>query len=194
MRPQSKSPIWLTKEELAAVLAAASHNLRDQLALEFCVTFALRRSELVSLQLKNLADGMIRCKRSKESLPVHQFIPASLAAKLAEYLTEEGITDPEAFVFHNGQKGDNYGGLDGATFNRIYKKYAASLPPTKRHVHCLRHTGIAAYYRATKDLMATAKFSGHVNPVHVQTYAALSPEESAKNNRSVLDSMFAVAA
>jgi integrase len=194
MRTQSKLPIWLTKEELATVVAAASRNLRDQIALEFCVTFALRRSELTSLRLKNLADGMIRCERAKGSLPVHQFIPASLAAKLAEYLAGEGITDPEAFVFPNGQRGDNYGAIDGETLNRIFKKYAASLPAAKRHVHCLRHTGIAAYYRATKDLMATAKFSGHVNPVHVQTYAALSPEESAKNNRSVLDSMFAVAA
>jgi len=194
MRTQSKSPIWLTKEELATVMAAASRNLRDQIALEFCVTFALRRSELTSLRLKNLADGMIRCERAKGSLPVHQFIPTSLAAKLAEYLAGEGITDPEVFVFPNGQKGDNYGAIDGETLNRIYKKYAASLPAAKRHVHCLRHTGIAAYYRATKDLIATARFSGHVNPVHVQTYAALSPEESAKNNRPVLDSMFAVAA
>src|ERR1700733_13612161 len=62
MRTQSKSPIWLTQQELATVMAAASSNLRDQLALEFCVTFALRRSELVGLQLKNLADGMIRCE------------------------------------------------------------------------------------------------------------------------------------
>jgi integrase len=90
MRTQSKLPIWLTKEELVAVLAAASSNLRDQIALEFCVTFALRRSELVSLRLKNLANGMIRCERAKGSLPVHQFIPAALAAKLAEYLAGEG--------------------------------------------------------------------------------------------------------
>ena len=51
MRTQSKSPIWLTKEELATVMAAASRNLRDQIALEFCGIFGCQRGQFLSAAL-----------------------------------------------------------------------------------------------------------------------------------------------
>lgn len=180
------TPVWLTKKELAAVLTASNANLRDRLVLEFTATFALRRSELCAIRLKHLAEGMLRIDRAKGSLPVHEFIPAGLASRLAEYLAAEGIADPEQLVFD----------VCGVHANRLFKKYAveANLPLAKHHIHCLRHTGVAMHYRATRDLYATSKFAGHVSIVNTQIYANLSPEEAAEQNKSVLGDMFSVAA
>jgi len=174
---------WLTSFELKAVLEVAKESRRDHLMILLTAQHALRRSELVSLKVSDLRNGMIVCKRAKGSNPVEQPLMKSEnplfdePAVLAAYLAERNPGYTTDFLFPNGRGGS----ICGDHMNQIYKRYAklAGLPDSKQHVHCLRHTALAHIYRQTSDILLTAQWGGHKNISNAQTYSKRSNEEMA---------------
>jgi len=179
----ARQPIWWTKQEFARVRALASGSTRDSLMILLATTYALRRSELLSLTLANLSDGKISCNRGKGSKPVYESLVPEISALLAQYVAEEKITDAAQPLFR----------ICSDQFYRIVRNYAlkAGLKSEKARAHALRHSGIAWFYRACRDIYRTQIYAGHVAISNTVKYANLSPEEAAAANESVLGNLLA---
>ena len=138
----------LTKTELLDVLKAASESKRNHAMILLAFKHGLRPSEVCELRLTNidLKNGIITVNRLKGSLKSAQNLldqpgqPLLSEKRVLRAWLEERDTyqDRSDFLFLS-QKG---GKLDRSAFYRVFQALAkrVSLPVTKQHPHCLKHS------------------------------------------------------
>jgi type 1 fimbriae regulatory protein FimB len=138
----------LTKTELLDVLKAASESKRNHAMILLAFKHGLRPSEVCELRLTDidLKNGIITVNRLKGSLKSAQNLldqpgqPLLSEKRVLRAWLEERNTynDRSDFLFLS-QKG---GKLDRSAFYRVFQALAkrVSLPVTKQHPHCLKHS------------------------------------------------------
>lgn len=176
---------WLEQDEFRRLLDAAGHperNLpglaeRDRLALITLVTTGLRRSELCSLDWRDLdldaAAPTLLVRRGKGGKPRRQPLPAGLAGELRA-LRAARAPSPEAPVFC-GLAG---GRLQQTILAEIIRR-ATKRAGLEKHVtaHTLRHTAATWLRQELGDTRLVAEYLGHSDLSTVSRYAHVAREE-----------------
>jgi len=164
----------LTVDETQAILNAPDPSrwdgVRDRAMLHLCFAAGLRVSELVGLQLRDVAlqpqaSILVHGKgRRERCLPLWKVTAAALRAWLGVRGT---VTTPEVFVSARGQP------LTRSGFEYILAKHAEAAAKSCRSLatkrvspHVLRHTCALTVLQATRDLRKVSLWLGHV---HMQT-------------------------
>jgi len=176
---------WLDHDEFRKLLDAAGHperNLpglaeRDRLALLALVTTGLRRSELCSLEWRDLeldapAPSLL-VRRGKGGKPRRQPLPTRLASELRAIRTERRPgTDSPVFCGLAG------GRLQPTTLAAIIHR-AAARAGLEKHVtaHTLRHTAATWLRQELGDARLVAEYLGHSDLSTVSRYAHVAREE-----------------
>jgi integrase/recombinase XerD len=198
-KPQQERD-WLTREEFAAMLAAAEHPgkhrhgivRRDRLVLMALVLTGLRRAELIEAQWRDLdLDGtlpsvLVRC--GKGGKPRRQPLPAQLVAELKSWREErEPLPHTPAFCGLAG------GRLQVNVLSDIVRR-AAARAGVEKHVtaHTLRHTSATWLRQATGDTRLVAEYLGHADVATVSRYAHVAATELHAAVQTLGDDLYAM--
>jgi integrase/recombinase XerC len=176
---------WLTPEEFAALLDAAGRPQRnragivqrDRLVLLGLVTMALRRSELLALDWRDVEvdsdrpSVLVRC--GKGSKPRRQPISPAFAAELAQLRAQRDPTpDEPVFCGLAGKR------LQPTILANIVRRCSRRAGLAKRvTAHTLRHTAATWLRQQTGDARLVAEFLGHADLSTVSRYAHVAEAE-----------------
>jgi len=155
------------------LLAVASEQAtpkreRDMALLNLALSLALRRAEMISLDLKDvdLVKGILRVQRKGKRQKIELHIPAETLAVLKAWVSVRGQAEGPFFtnLDHRGK-----GRLTGQGLYYLLKHLGGKCGVQVRP-HGLRHTAITTARQVTGDLYATQVFAGHADPRTTQTY------------------------
>jgi integrase/recombinase XerC len=189
------APRTLTDPEVKALLRVSSERrsgFRDHLILGLALSTALREHEIAGLNVGDLFDetGRVRVrvalrvfKRSNANVREQQvLLSEAWRAKLAKFRawkTAHGESiEPDAplFVSRNGLR------ISTRQLRRLVHVWQARAgADVTLNFHALRHTACTTYYRVTKDVRATQRFSRHHSLRQVTRYTHASDEAQARN-------------
>jgi integrase/recombinase XerC len=171
-------------------------DLRDHAMLELLYSSALRRAELVSLDVHYVkseayesaswlsldnAEAHVIGKGSKRRVvPIGRAAMTALYAWLAvrsACLTEQSSEDARAALFL-GARGERINA--GVVYQSITKLSLLAGVPAKVHPHVLRHSAASHLLQSSQDLRAVQEFLGHANISTTQVYTRLDWQHLAK--------------
>lgn len=184
----------LSVKELQSILDAPSPSqtdgIRDRAMLHLCFAAALRVSELVGLQIKDVtlqpqASVLIHGKgRRQRCLPLWKETTVALRAWMALRTTTSA---PELFLNARGQA------MTRAGFEYILRKHVRtairrcpSLAAKRVSPHVLRHTAALVTLQATKDLRKVSLWLGHANMQTTEIYTRIDPSVKLEVLQSVV--------
>jgi integrase/recombinase XerD len=182
-RTDSRLVRHLTLDELQAILNAPDpaqrHGIRDRAMLHLCFAAALRVSELVELQLKDVTlhpqpSVLVHGKgRRQRCLPLWKESAVALRAWLALRTTTSAS---ELFLSARGQA------MTRSGFEYVLRKHvntatkrSPSLASKRVSPHVLRHTAAVVTLQATKDLRKVSLWLGHANMQTTEIYTRVDP-------------------
>jgi len=143
----------------------AIDNIKHKAVLSLAYCCALRVSEVVSLQIKDIDSKrmLIHIRDSKNRKD--RFVPFSdnLLQILREYYKEY---NPEKYLF-NGQFDLKY---SASSCNNIVKKYVSK----EYHFHLIRHSGLTFMLENGADLRIIQKIAGHSKSSTTEIYTHIS--------------------
>jgi integrase/recombinase XerC len=146
-------------------------NPRDRLLFGLAYAFGLRVGEIVLLDREDidLERERIRIHRLKGGLSGERPIFRSLLPLLRQYLTSRTDSHRALFVGRQGR-------LKRRQIQNLFCRYAteAALPPSRRHVHVLRHSVAVHVLDAGEDIDFARDHLGHRSIQSTMTYAHLS--------------------
>lgn len=111
------------------------------------------------------------------SMPLTHTLVGDLEAWLR--LRRVLATSSETRLLLRGLKNGRLGGAlssNGLWWSITLHYRAMGLPERYRGLHMLRHTAGTRFYRASRDLHATARLLGHANPATSAIYAKMDME------------------
>lgn len=177
----SRSLIWLTREQVTRLLAAPSLStpagLRDKAILETLFSTGLRVSELVGLNretvdVRRREFGVI----GKGRRPRVVFLSSRAATWLSRYLATRADNWPPLFIRYAGgkpaitSKGEEMR-LTVRSVQRLVKKYVRKVQlPVAATVHTLRHSFATDLLQAGAGLREVQELLGHKNIATTQVY------------------------
>lgn len=154
-------------------------SFRDRLAMRLAGECGLRVAELVGLRVEDvLLEERLLVVRGKGGKRRSVPLPRSLVPDLEGWLRLRQVLAPAGEPhlllrsLRNGRlgKGISANGL----WWRISGHYQAiGLPSRYSGLHMLRHTAGTRFYRASRDLHATARLLGHASPSTSAIYAKM---------------------
>jgi site-specific recombinase XerD len=173
----------LSVEEMQGILNSPDptgrDGLRDRAMLHLCFAAGLRVSELVSLQLRDVAlhpqaSVLVHGKgRRERCLPLWKVTAAALRAWLA---VRGPVAVPELFVNARGQP------MTRSGFEYVLEKHVQraakscpSLSAKRISPHVLRHTCALTVLQATKDLRKVSLWLGHAHMQTTEMYTRADP-------------------
>lgn len=175
---------------------AKPEQLRDHAIVELLYSSALRRAELVSLDVHYLktaahesqswlelegAEAHVIGKGSKRRVvPIGREALAALGAWLAvreQWLTPKSSADAQAALFL-GTRGERINAA--VVYQAIAKLSAMAGTTSKVHPHVLRHSAASHLLQSSQDLRAVQEFLGHANISTTQVYTRLDWQHLAK--------------
>lgn len=171
----------LTRAELLAVLRCARETSeRDWLMILLAFWHGLRSSEVCALTRDAVADGFLRVKRLKGSLPTTQPLVShedpllNEAQGLFEYLQNQPFNQ-RLFPVTRGH------------FWRRFQRYAkqAGIPKHKRHPHVLKHT-IGTELCDSSGVPITQAWLGHKSGNSTLQYTKKTEQQAAAAVRTLL--------
>jgi integrase/recombinase XerD len=182
-RTDSRLVRHLTLDELQAILNAPDptqrHGIRDRAMLHLCFAAALRVSELVELQLKDVTlhpqpSVLVHGKgRRQRCLPLWRESAVALRAWLALRTTTSAS---ELFLSARGEA------MTRSGFEYVLRKHvntaikrSPSLASKRVSPHVLRHTAAVVTLQATKDLRKVSLWLGHANMQTTEIYTRVDP-------------------
>jgi integrase/recombinase XerD len=156
IRRSNRLRSYLTQTEVRALFAAIS-NIRDRAMFALAYAFGLRVGEIESLDREDvdLERERIRISRLKGGLSGERPIFRNLLPLLRQYLASRTDSDRALYVGRQGR-------LKRRQIQNLFRRYAteASLPPSRRHVHVLRHSVAVHVLDAGEDIDFARDISG----------------------------------
>lgn len=175
---------YLIQKEVQALLdapdPATRPGIRDRAMLHLAVCAGLRVSELIGLQIDDIAlpSMSIRVRgkgRRERAIPLWKVTATALRAWLA---IRETAPAPEVFVNARGEPMSRWG------FAYVLKKHVAtaqydcpSLSNKQVSPHVLRHTCAMIVLQATQDIRKVSLWLGHANLATTEIYTRADPSE-----------------
>jgi integrase len=189
------APRTLTDPEVKALLRVSSERragFRDHLILGLALSTALREHEIAGLNVGDVFDetGRVRVrvalrvfKRSNRNVREQQVILSDAwRAKLGKFrswkATRGESVEPGAPLFVS-RKGNRVSTRQLRRLVHVWQERAGA--DVTLNFHTLRHTAVTTYYRLTKDVRATQRFSRHHSIRMVARYTHPSDEAQARN-------------
>ncbi len=165
--------------------AARGEPLRNRLMLLLCYDGALRRAELVSLDVgdldfphKQARVGAEAAKNGKARVVVFSAVTARL---LAAYLRHRRRLSAEAGPLFLSESSRNRGEpLSAGMWNKAVRRIAYRANSPRFTPHVLRHLRLTHLARAGLDIHEIAAYAGHENPQSAALYVHLSGSEIAE--------------
>jgi integrase/recombinase XerC len=157
-------------------------SLRDRLAVRLAGECGLRVAELVGLMAEDvLLEERLLVVTGKGGKRRSVPLPRSLLDELDAWLRLRRLLGPagEPHLLLRSQKDGRLGRRLSASglWWRITQHYRAiELPSRYSGLHMLRHTAGTRFYRASRDLHATARLLGHASPATSAIYAKMDLE------------------
>lgn len=169
---------------------ARARGLRDVAALRLTFDLALRRAELLALQLSDLDGDRLWLMRKGKREKIAKTLPAETLKALAAWLKARAvIARGHEFVFVSlsnralGQPltADGWYDIVGALGDEVGLRV---------HPHAIRHASITAAALATGgDMVATQEHSGHANIATARRYVAAAKDTAGKVSAMVANSL-----
>ena len=194
-KPSRDVPDVLSREEMAALLAACADDLRLTCLVEMLYGAGLRATELISLKLGELprrkgdrwitTDVIVRGKGGKERLcPLGRPALDALSNWLSireTYLPEGSLARgrAEGFVFPSRGKS---GHLTRRRLGQLLESLAhsANIRPDRVHPHALRHAYATHLLMGGADLRSVQTLLGHADIATTQIYTHVLTDELAE--------------
>ena len=187
----------LSMNEMYAIIDAPSKSsrlgIRDRAMLHLCFSGGLRVSELVGLQIGNIAMQpepamqIFGKGRRERCLPLWKETTKDLRAWLA---VRGQLRVPELFVNAQGNA------MTRAGFEYLFSKYAAiasekcpSLKGQSITPHQFRHTCAVVLLKANRDIRKVALWLGHSDIRTTEVYLRLDPSEKLEAVEGVVPPM-----
>ena len=184
---------YLTMDQITALLRKAYEaNRRDWLMILLQFTHGLRRGEVATLTLKDVADGKIRVKRLKGSLPTIHPLRESKNLLFDEQAAlrlwlEERVSDSDALF--PSRKGNSFMSVNGVS--RAIKAYmrAVGIPDELAHSHSLKHACCSLQARAGAKIENIAQYVGHADIKNTRIYLNVNDDEAAVSAFKAFESL-----
>lgn len=186
-----RPPRTLSDAETRKVLKVSGEHVsgfRDHMILSFALGCGLRESEIIALDVEDVAKRDGSKLRPMRTLQLRVFkrgggnadpkaqrvpLPDGTYFKLEKYLKTMGYTTGPLFRSRKGDKRLSDRAVRGMW--RKWQKLAGFDHPFP--FHHLRHTSITNIYRGTKDVRVAQRFARHANLQTTTIYAHVSDEE-----------------
>ncbi len=176
-------PAELYKKLLLHLDAAKDpQHSRDHLAVRLMGEAGLRISEAVHLKIQDLHLDQrlleVRGKGGKlRSVPLSKSLIEELRHWLKLRLAHAKAGENHVLINLGGRKGHGRGMSEKALRESLNHHYRTlGFPPRYYGAHMLRHTAGTRFYRASRDLHATARLLGHANVNTSAIYAKMDLE------------------
>lgn len=186
--PAQQPFAYLTREEVERFFRAIpAANLRDRLLFDLIYRHGLRRREAAQLKLADVQDQKIWIARVKRGIsgayPLH---PRSKYF-LRLYLPIRP-KDDSPYLFRTRRRAVQP--ISGAEINRLFHFYAAAsdLPPSRCHVHVLRHSIGTHLMNAGWDLADVKDWLGHRDISSTMIYAQVTNKRREERYRETVRS------
>ena len=196
MRHFHPSPVTLTAEEERSLLDAtrrAEKDLRDHIIVAVAVGTGLRVSELVALDVGDVANGKgargvwtLRPEATKGCRGGTVALPDRLRRKVSAFLKwkreREESLDPSAplFISRGGGRGSRQGGgrLSVRGAQAVFHSWQRRCGFDRQlGFHSLRHTYCTNLWRATGDLRLVQQAARHADPGTTAIYTHATVED-----------------
>jgi integrase/recombinase XerD len=175
---------YLTHKEVQALLdapdPATRRGIRDRAMLHIAICAGLRVSELVGLQINDVALPLMSIRvqgkgRRERAIPLWKVTATALRAWLAIRGT---VAVSEVFVNARGEQMSRWG------FAYVLKRHVEtarrhcpSLSSKQVAPHVLRHTCAMIVLQATQDIRKVSLWLGHANMATTEIYTRADPSE-----------------
>jgi integrase/recombinase XerD len=175
---------YLTHKEVQALLdapdPATRKGIRDRAMLHIAICAGLRVSELVGLQINDVALPLMSIRvqgkgRRERAIPLWKVTATALRAWLAIRGT---VAVSEVFVNARGEQMSRWG------FAYVLKRHVEtarrhcpSLSSKQVAPHVLRHTCAMIVLQATQDIRKVSLWLGHANMATTEIYTRADPSE-----------------
>ena len=175
---------YLTKKELLDLYKAVKNfysdkdkNFRNYLIIKVCYLHGLRVSEVLSLgwQDVNLNDGLIYCRRLKDSISSNQIMRSDEIKELKR-LKKLNWSSKLVFCNRDGTA------ISRFTLNKMLNKLSLMMDIDKKITpHCLKHTCGVHLALAGKNIREIQHHLGHRDLKNTMIYLNYSPTGDANN-------------
>lgn len=158
-RPEKKSPIILSHDEIKALFNACE-NIKHKLIMYIAYGTGARVSEILNLRLTDIdyENGVIHVMAGKGNKQRQLTLKPRLADSIRDYISGY---NPNEYLF-NGQFSNQY---SSSSINQFLKDYAKKAGIKKRvHIHLLRHNYATHCLDAGENLYTIQKSLGHASP------------------------------
>jgi integrase/recombinase XerD len=187
---------WLpSDEEWDHILDAASQEpIRNQLMLLLAYDGALRRSELVALEIRDLALPLqqitLRPEITKNGRGRVVMFGDVSRELLKRYLDERAEADIRGgHLFRSASHRNHSQHITPATWDKIVARLAEQADVAQFTTHTLRHLRLTDLARAGEDLYTIMQYAGHRNVETTKLYLRLSGRETAERVRISLQQL-----
>ncbi len=176
-------PLELYKQLLKYLEGDSAAHQRDRLAARLMGEAGLRISEAVHLRVEDvlLAERLLEIKHGKggkaRSVPVSKGLAAEISNWLKVRIAYALSGESRVLVNLGGRKAHGQG-MSERGLRGLFNNHYATLGFSSRYygVHMLRHTAGTRFYKASRDLHATARLLGHSNINTSAIYAKMDLE------------------
>jgi integrase/recombinase XerD len=181
---------WLpSDEEWDRILDAAGREpIRNQLMLLLAYDGALRRSELVALEIRDLAIPLqqitLRPEMTKNGRGRVVMFGDVSRELLRRYLDERVEADIRGgYLFRSASNRNHRQKITPATWDKIVARLAQRADVAQFTTHTLRHLRLTDLARAGENIYTIMHYAGHRNVETTKLYLRLSGRETAERVR-----------
>jgi integrase/recombinase XerD len=193
--PRETQPWLPSDEEWEALLDAPRREpIRNQLMLLLAYDGALRRSELVALEIRDLALPLqqitLRPQITKNGRGRVVMFGDGSRELLKRYLDERVEADIRGgHLFRSTSNRNHRQHVTAATWDKIVARLAEHAGIAHFTTHTLRHLRLTDLARAGEDLYTIMQYAGHRNVETTKLYVRLSGRETAERVRISLQQL-----
>lgn len=187
---------WTPTELLNILSEARKVSVRNHCLILLAYKHGLRASEICALNVKDVQNGRLDCKRLKGSLHTNRPLEADENILLDEkralnaWLRERGdVGSPALFTSRLGK------GMTRWAIRDIFEDAAfhAGIEPGRRHPHCAKHTLGRLAYKAGVGVLDLQQLLGHKDIKATAVYASVGQDEAHAKAKSAMAGLFAAA-
>jgi integrase len=191
--PEDRSPAqqpfpYLTREEVERFFhAIPAANVRDRALFDLIYRHGLRRREAAQLTVDDVQGGKIWIARVKRGVPGGYPLHPRSKQLLRVYLAVRP-NDKCRYLFRTRRRSG--APISGSEINRLFHEYAAAanLPPSRSHVHVLRHSIGTHLMNAGWDIADVQDWLGHRDISSTMIYAQITNKRREERYRETVRS------
>jgi integrase len=179
---------YLTREEVERFFhAIPAANVRDRALFDLIYRHGLRRREAAQLTVDDVQGGKIWIARVKRGVPGGYPLHPRSKQLLRVYLAVRP-NDRCRYLFRTRRRSD--APISGSEINRLFHEYAAeaNLPPSRSHVHVLRHSIGTHLMNAGWDIADVQDWLGHRDISSTMIYAQITNKRREERYRETVRS------